>query len=64
MRSLSSLVVCASRYKCEVFQSLCSGCEVSKLFEGLCSKFESIVFGVLYSGCEVSELIRGMGSKV
>lgn len=64
VRSLNSLVICASIYQCEVFQSLCSGCEVSKLFKGLCTKFESMVFEVLYSVCEVSELIKGVCFKV
>lgn len=50
VRSLNSLVVYVSRYESEVFQSLCSECEDSKLFEDMCSKFESMVFGVLYSG--------------
>lgn len=65
MRPLNSLEFCVPRYESEVFQSLCWGYEVSKLFEGLYIKlFESVVFGVLYSRCEVSELIKGMGSKV
>lgn len=51
-------------YEFKVFHSVCSVCEVSKLFEGVCSKFESMASEVLYSRYEVCELIKGVGFKV
>lgn len=50
-------------YEFKVFHNVCSVCEVSKLFEGLCSKFESVASGLLYSRYEVCKLITVWVSK-
>ena len=48
----------------EIFELIGGMCEVSKLFKGLCTKFETMVSEVLYSVCEVSELIKGVCFEV